>query len=125
VHHFQNSLTKEGYARHHDPRIGFARRHWAAVVPTSQPPWLTNLKPYLATPDIASNLNDRIDYQIILGGDYLIEFIFCPIYSDQRFSLVSTVGAGCRVENSHLNVQIKYQNLHPFILTPCTHVTQK
>jgi hypothetical protein len=27
-----------------------------------------------------------------LGGDYLVEFKFCPIYSDQRFSLVSTLG---------------------------------
>ena len=66
--------------------------HWTAPIPTTQPPWLSDLKPYLAMPEICSPTNNRIEYQIILGGDYLVEFKFHPIYSDQRFSLVSTLG---------------------------------
>ena len=63
---------------------------WTAVVPEIQPPWLSDMVPFLADPDIFYSRGKPPSYQLILGRDYMALFKLCPFYFDETFALVES-----------------------------------
>jgi hypothetical protein len=68
--------------------------HWKTPLPKNRPTWLPDLNVMLAHPKMTDQETQYLDYQVILGGDYMNQLKFQPFYFDKTFGLVDTLGAG-------------------------------
>jgi hypothetical protein len=75
--------------------------HWTVPLPKNRPEWLCDLNPYPAHSQITDESVNSLDYQVILGGDYMNELRFQASYFDESFGLVDTLGGWVRRGKFH------------------------
>jgi hypothetical protein len=63
---------------------------WRVPIPEDRPPWLSDVVPYLAEPEIITE--KILEYHVFLGGDYISLLKFQAIHFDHTFSLIQTLG---------------------------------
>ena len=96
---------------------------WTAHIPETHPPWLSDVAPFLADPEIIMKAGQQLSYQMILGGDYMALFKISAFHFDQTFAMCdsmagwiprgkittscTTVPAPARIRIHRLNRKIK------------------